>query len=52
VYGVDLEAPGLMQDRTWRWLRIRILGLFSAESRIARHFAPPEPKQPRRTPRH
>ncbi|MFD3574777.1 hypothetical protein [Streptomyces sp. NPDC058644] len=50
MYGIDLDAPGLMQDRTWRWLRIRILGLLSAESRLSRHFAPPEPKAPR-TPR-
>ncbi|WAL94003.1 hypothetical protein [Streptomyces sp. Je 1-369] len=52
MYGIDLDTPGLMQARTWRWLRIRILGLLSAESRLSRHFAPPEPKPSRRTPRH
>ncbi|MQT03856.1 hypothetical protein FF041_27910 [Streptomyces jumonjinensis] len=42
VYGLDLSAPGLMQARSWRWLRIRILGLLSTESRLARHFEPPD----------
>ncbi|MEV0114464.1 hypothetical protein AB0H77_14605 [Streptomyces sp. NPDC050844] len=50
VYGIDLGAPDLLRERSWRWLRLRILGLLSAESRLSRHFAPPEPK-PRRTPR-
>ncbi|MEU4332327.1 hypothetical protein [Nonomuraea dietziae] len=27
MYGADLEEPGLLQARTWRWLRCRILGL-------------------------
>ncbi|MFE1349104.1 hypothetical protein [Streptomyces sp. NPDC058757] len=47
VYGLDLSAPGLLQQRTWRWLRVRILGLLSTECRLQRHFAPPEPKQPK-----
>ncbi|MFI6606846.1 hypothetical protein [Streptomyces sp. NPDC050507] len=42
MYGIDVDTPGLLQQRTWRWLRIRILGLLSAESRLARHFAPPD----------
>lgn len=28
VYGIDLDEPGILRARTWRWLRIRILGLF------------------------
>ncbi|MET8765466.1 hypothetical protein [Streptomyces sp. NPDC004658] len=40
---------GILQRRTWRWLQMRILGLLSADSRLARHFAPPP--EPPRTPR-
>ncbi|WP_244203925.1 hypothetical protein [Streptomyces tricolor] len=48
MYGIDVDS-GVLQQRTWRWLRIRILGLLSAESRLARHFAPPpDPSQPAR----
>jgi hypothetical protein len=42
VYGVDVGAPGLLDDRTWRWLRVRILGLLSADSRINRLLYPPD----------
>jgi hypothetical protein len=49
VYGIDVES-GVLRDRSWRWLQIRILGLLSAESRLARHFEPPPKKSPR-TPR-
>lgn len=28
--GVDLEDPVLMSSRSWRWLRVRILGLLTA----------------------
>ncbi|KAA6224056.1 hypothetical protein CP973_00305 [Streptomyces albofaciens JCM 4342] len=40
VYGIDLGAPGILRARSWRWLRLRILGLLSAESRLARTLAP------------
>ncbi|MGW6481325.1 hypothetical protein ACWGDS_26090 [Streptomyces sp. NPDC055059] len=36
-----------MRERTWRWFRIRLWGLLSAESRVSRHFQPPEPKSSR-----
>ncbi|MBB4915099.1 hypothetical protein [Streptosporangium saharense] len=39
-YGVDLDEPGLLTSRSWRWLRIRILGLLSADSRTARSLTP------------
>ncbi|WP_269137956.1 hypothetical protein [Streptomyces antimycoticus] len=39
--------PGFLRERSWRWLRIRILGLLSADSRLARHFAPPDDKAPK-----
>jgi hypothetical protein len=41
VYGIDLDQPGLMRTRTWRWLRIRIAGLLAADTRIVRALAPP-----------
>ncbi|MCB5167993.1 hypothetical protein LG634_24595 [Streptomyces bambusae] len=44
TYGIDLDTPGLLRARSWRWLRLRILGLLSSETRLSRHFAPPEPK--------
>lgn len=50
TYSLDLSTPGLLDGRSWRWFLTRLYGLLSAESRIARHFAPPPPKQPR-TPR-
>jgi hypothetical protein len=47
VYGLDLSC-GVMRERSWRWFLIRLYGLLSADSRIARHFAPPDPKPARR----
>ncbi|MEU5330919.1 MULTISPECIES: hypothetical protein [Streptomyces] len=41
IYGVDVGAPGLLRSRSWRWLRLRVLGLLSAESRLARVLLPP-----------
>ena len=46
VYGIDVSAPGLLAGRSWRWLRVRILGLLSTESRLARYLNP-EPEPPR-----
>ncbi|WP_268240581.1 hypothetical protein [Streptomyces camponoticapitis] len=34
--------PGLLRERSWRWLKVRIYGLLSAETRLNRHFTPPE----------
>ncbi|MFH9403254.1 hypothetical protein ACH4JS_26415 [Streptomyces sp. NPDC017638] len=44
-----MEA-GILQQRTWRWLQVRILGLLSTESRLARYVAPPpdDPQPARR----
>ncbi|MFF3353386.1 hypothetical protein ACFYWN_12175 [Streptomyces sp. NPDC002917] len=48
-YGVDVGAPGLLAARSWRWLRVRILGLLSADSRLSRlNTPPPEPPRPAR----
>jgi hypothetical protein len=44
IYGIDVGDRALLDARSWRWLRLRILGLLSVECRLARHFAPP-PKQ-------
>ncbi|MEU0033166.1 hypothetical protein AB0M86_45435 [Streptomyces sp. NPDC051639] len=40
VYGIDVGVPGLLDTRSWRWLRVRILGLLSADSRVQRHLSP------------
>lgn len=39
--GVDVES-GILADRSARWLRVRILGLFATQSRLWRHFNPPK----------
>lgn len=54
VYGLDIGEPGLLRRRTWRWLRIRILGLVSTEGRLQRFLSPPEktPKGGRRGAKH
>lgn len=41
VYGLDVGDTALLRARTWRWLRIRIAGLLSTESRVRAHFTPP-----------
>lgn len=43
-YGVDLGDRALLRARTWRWLRVRIVGLLSADTRLARAFTPDDPK--------
>lgn len=44
-YGIDADS-GILRERSWRWLQVRILGLLSAETRLYRHFAPP-PEDPK-----
>lgn len=39
-FGVDLDEPGLLRSRSWRWFRARIAGLVSADTRIYRALAP------------
>jgi hypothetical protein len=39
---VDVEDQALMRSRSWRWLRARIVALLNAETRLNRHFAPPD----------
>lgn len=41
MYGIDIDDPQVRTGRSWRWLRLRILGLLSTDSRTSRHFAPP-----------
>lgn len=40
VYGVDVGDEQLLRDRSWAWLRVRILGLLSTQGRLFRHFTP------------
>ncbi|MEU9141712.1 hypothetical protein AB0D33_38230 [Streptomyces sp. NPDC048404] len=49
TYGVDVCTPGLLEARSWRWLRVRIFGLLSADSRINRHLFPDETQAPSKT---
>jgi hypothetical protein len=44
-FGLDVGDRALLRSRSWRWLRVRILALLSADSRLARATAPP----PKRT---
>lgn len=39
-YGVDLEQ--VLRERSWRWFRTRVVGLFSCDSRLYRYFKPDE----------
>lgn len=42
VYGIDLDDRRLLKARTWRWLRVRILGLVDdSETRLFRILNPP-----------
>lgn len=34
--GIDVGNRGLLRRRDWRWLRTRIIGLCSADTRLAR----------------
>jgi len=49
-YGIDASS-GILRERTWRWLQVRILGLLSAETRLYRHFAPPPEDRKKNRPR-
>lgn len=42
VYGIDLDDRDLLRARSWRWLKVRIVGLLDdAESRLYRALNPP-----------
>ncbi|MGR6915428.1 hypothetical protein ACU635_14380 [[Actinomadura] parvosata] len=43
-FGIDLDEPGLLRKRSWRWLRTRTLGLLTADTRIARALDPGDSK--------
>lgn len=46
VYGIDLSTPGLLHERSWRWLIVRLYGLLSVKSRVQRVLNPsPEEKK-------
>nr|WP_239159997.1 hypothetical protein [Virgisporangium ochraceum] len=40
TYGIDVEQPDLLRHRSWRWLRTRIVGLLSADTRLNRALNP------------
>jgi hypothetical protein len=39
-YHIDLAEPGLLDRRSARWLRVRIVGLMSVESRLQAALTP------------
>jgi hypothetical protein len=42
--GVDLDA--MRGARSWRWFVVRVRGLLTSDTALARHFAPePDPEQ-------
>ncbi len=44
MYGIDLGDRELLKARTWRWLRVRILGLVDdTNSRLFRMLNPSPP---------
>ncbi|TMR97532.1 hypothetical protein [Nonomuraea basaltis] len=45
-YGIDLDTPGLLASRTWRWLRNRIFGLLAADTRLCRALSPDGDRRP------
>lgn len=45
-YGIDLTDPTIRRHRSWRWFRVRLMGLLSIESRLQYQFNPtPEQKK-------
>lgn len=44
MYGVDVDS-GILTARSWRWLRTRIQGLLTADTRLRRHFRPDDDEQ-------
>jgi hypothetical protein len=42
TYGIDLGDRELLRVRRWPWLRTRILGLLSADTRLHRSLIPRE----------
>jgi len=44
TYGIDLDEPGLLKARSWRWLRTRLFGLLTADTRVARALDPGDSK--------
>lgn len=36
-YGIDLSS-GVLEHRSWRWFRVRLVGLLSTDSRTSRHI--------------
>jgi len=42
LYGIEVEDA--YPVRSWRWFTVKVGGMFSADTALARHFAPtPEP---------
>jgi hypothetical protein len=46
IYGID-TGSGIFSQRTWGWLKARILGLLTCECRLQRKLSPPPPEPPK-----
>ncbi|WP_433355637.1 hypothetical protein ACQP25_17280 [Microtetraspora malaysiensis] len=42
MFGIDLGEPGVLRARSWRWMRTRLHGLLTCDSRLARALDPGE----------
>lgn len=48
MYGIDLDDRELLRARSWRWLKVRIVGLLDMpESRLRRMLRPEQPVEPK-----
>lgn len=41
-YHIDLAEPGVLEEHSWRWLRVRIEGLCDGRSRLYFALWPPK----------
>lgn len=39
--GIDTDS-GILRERSWRWLAVRVTGLLAIESRLRRKLFPPK----------
>lgn len=48
-FGVDLEEPGLVESRTWRWFVVRVRRLLGEDSALARDLGLTRLDRPEKT---
>lgn len=45
LYGIEVDDISLLRARPWRWLKTRIAGLASCDSRLSRAMTPDKPSK-------